>query len=282
MDKYTFIDTDYFVDNKYLDKYLELIASNANTSESTTTQIHHILPRCYFVLTQNPLDDSDDNRVVLEYKDHILAHYYLCLCATNNLKYKLENAFLMLSNLKRVPDFRPNELTHYTEIYESCISARKGVAPPNKGKPMSEEQKRKISNSLRGHSVSDSSRIKMREAQLNMSAEKRMNITLGTQNRNYVPSIETRAKMSKSQLGHTVSTETRAKIGASNKKQRGQKWYTNGIECVLLCPGDCVPEGFHRGTLRKGKHWYNNGVKEILTLTPPEGFVQGRLTNEKQ
>ena len=73
---------DLVIDNEYLDKYCELIESNKNTKrEKFKTQKHHIIPRYYYKYNNLEIDNSKENLVNLLYKDHILAHYYLCMCS---------------------------------------------------------------------------------------------------------------------------------------------------------------------------------------------------------
>lgn len=269
--------TGYFIDNEYLDSYVKLVESNAVAESSVGTQIHHILPRCYFLLINESIDNTKENLVVLSYKDHILAHYYLALCTKSNLRYKLETAFIMLCNFNSIEEFNPENLSSYQEIYESVIKGRKGVSPPNKGRPMSEEQKSKISKSHIGKKASQEAREKMRKAALNMSPEKRAKIAEANRNKNYIPTEETRSKTSESLKGHAVSAETRRKIGEGNKKQLGNRWYTNGEICILVRPSESIPEGFHKGTLRGGTFWFNNGTEELRAVECPEGFKKGRL-----
>lgn len=72
-------------DNEYLNKYVQLIRKNQkNKFNVYTSQRHHILPRCYFKFTKQKIDNTKSNLVNLLYKDHLLAHYYLCLCANDD------------------------------------------------------------------------------------------------------------------------------------------------------------------------------------------------------
>lgn len=69
-------------DNLYLIKYVDLISENeSKVPTASITENHHIIPRCYFKHYNLIVDDSKDNLVTLSLIDHILAHYYLALCA---------------------------------------------------------------------------------------------------------------------------------------------------------------------------------------------------------
>lgn len=73
---------DSFIDNEFFSLYCSLIENNLLTScKRGITQRHHIIPRYYFKRLNLPVDNSKENLVNLQYKDHILAHYYLSLCS---------------------------------------------------------------------------------------------------------------------------------------------------------------------------------------------------------
>lgn len=75
------LDLDIVIDNDYLNKYITLIQTNAVTlRQRNKTQRHHIIPKWYYKKNNLPCDNSPENLVNLEYKDHILAHYYLEKC----------------------------------------------------------------------------------------------------------------------------------------------------------------------------------------------------------
>lgn len=95
------LETGMFLDNEYLDKYIELISSCA-LSERTlySTQRHHILPVAYYKKLKLPVDNSNSNVVLLAYKNHILAHYYLTFCTVEWLRGKTASAFMILTALK--------------------------------------------------------------------------------------------------------------------------------------------------------------------------------------
>jgi hypothetical protein len=80
-----------FIDNEWLEKYLELVKLNCTNRRITgKTQEHHAIPVNSYWTSIKPykraealkLAESDKNnfKIHLLYKDHLLAHSYLTLC----------------------------------------------------------------------------------------------------------------------------------------------------------------------------------------------------------
>lgn len=85
-----------FIDNQYLDEYIELILNNYGTSlKKGCTQKHHVIPvSCYFkdsfdftshrkAALQLANKDPNNYQVNLDYATHLKAHYLLCRCSHN-------------------------------------------------------------------------------------------------------------------------------------------------------------------------------------------------------
>lgn len=90
--------TTYFIDNEFLDLYCSLIYSNLNTNKvRCKTQKHHILPKCYFKLLDEEIDNSSNNLVNLLFVDHLLAHFYLYKCTSGELKIFMAFAVIKMS-----------------------------------------------------------------------------------------------------------------------------------------------------------------------------------------
>ena len=70
------------IQNVYFEKYLNLIKDRGN-STAKTRQKHHIVPTSYFRYKNIPVDKSPGYIVMLDYRDYILAHYYLSLCSSS-------------------------------------------------------------------------------------------------------------------------------------------------------------------------------------------------------
>lgn len=119
----------YFVDNEYLSKYVRLVEIHSNTrGRHTLTNEHHIIPRSWFKLMRKEVDNSPHNLVTLTYREHVLAHYFLCLCTKDELKFANELALIGLVNRKCLSESNRQLVKHlplYNNIYESYIKHRK-------------------------------------------------------------------------------------------------------------------------------------------------------------
>lgn len=140
--------TQDFIDNEYLDKYVDLIDKNFSTDAvSKQTNKHHIIPAYYFRHFDLPIDNSDENLVNLYYRDHMLAHLYLSGCTEGRNRYwNLYSIFMMSGQRYLAADELEflEKLPEYQTLYEQAISA----AP----------------NHRKGTTVSEETRQRMREA----------------------------------------------------------------------------------------------------------------------
>lgn len=120
---------EYFVDNEYLLKYAQLVETRrAAGNRHTLTNKHHIVPRSWYKLMGKEVDNSRTNLITLTYREHVMAHYYLCLCTRDNLKYANELALIGLANRKCLSDIDRQlvkNLPLYNNIYESYVKHRK-------------------------------------------------------------------------------------------------------------------------------------------------------------
>ena len=172
------------IDNSYLDFYCQLIDNNRSTKkEKSKTQKHHIIPRYYYRENNLEIDNSKENIVYLDYKDHILAHYYLCLCS--NDKYRFNNQcalffFLGKRNYTKAFYLERKEfiesLDDYTVIYQDfCkrngeLSSKRNLGKT--GKHCSKETKRKISEANKGRPSKNKGKHIWSDAQRRYLSEK--------------------------------------------------------------------------------------------------------------
>ena len=147
------LSTGYFIDNNYFNLYYNLICNSRVQKEKFKTNTHHILPRHYFKKRNLELDNSQDNVVVLLFKDHMLAHLYMSGCTTGQDKYWNIYAISQMSG-HIVNDCDKNSfaeitsLNYYQSLYEDAIKA----APNHrKGTKVSEETREKMRRAQAGH-----------------------------------------------------------------------------------------------------------------------------------
>ena len=119
---------DYFIDNKYLQKYSQLIERHTRTpSKPSQTHKHHILPKSWFKLTGNVINNDLNNLVNLPKREHVLAHYYLCLCTEDPFKYANQLALMCLQTHKTLNIVEKQllyDLPMYNNIYEDFLQKR--------------------------------------------------------------------------------------------------------------------------------------------------------------
>lgn len=83
-----------YLDNIYLDKYLDIMFNNISTKKDIGTQSHHIIPVINYWKSSEPYNrqialkfakqDTNNKEINLLYADHLLAHAYLTLCTDLN------------------------------------------------------------------------------------------------------------------------------------------------------------------------------------------------------
>ena len=122
--KETLLSLNGFVDNEYLEHYCSLVERNTRTPQrGGLTNKHHIIPKSWFKLNNKEIDNTMSNLVNLVYREHVLAHYYLCLCTTGELLFANELALVCLCSRKKlnvVDKQLVTKLPLYNNIYEDC------------------------------------------------------------------------------------------------------------------------------------------------------------------
>lgn len=125
--KQKLINTGDFIDNEFLDKYIDLVDKNkSRKSESCKTNSHHILPSYYYRHHNLEVDNTPTNRVNLLYRDHMLAHLYLSGCTTGRNRYWNLYSIFMMPGQKYCTDDEIKflqSLDEYQKLYEEAISA---------------------------------------------------------------------------------------------------------------------------------------------------------------
>lgn len=279
--KLTLLELNLVVNNDYLDKYVQLIMENeSRTKEKFRTQIHHIIPRCYYVHHNKKVDSSKLNTVVLLHKDHVLAHYYLYRCAKeewfqianidafkhvlNNVAYK-EQSFYDYERKMFVM------LDDYQLMMEKTNQAKSKRMTGIPRGPMSEEHKEKLRQANLGKTQSLETRQKRSEANRGQKrtqefCQRMSQLATGRKMSEEAikKAIETRAKNG----NNRASDETREKMRLSAMgKHKGKIYVNNGIVSRMIHPDefDNLSADWVIGNI-KGRKWMTNGSSNTMVF----------------
>jgi hypothetical protein len=108
----------------------------------------------------------------------------------------------------------------------------------HKGKTLSEEHRRKISEFGKGRIISEETKLKISEANKGNILTEEHKTKLSVAHKGKIHSEETRKKIGEGHKGSIFSDETKRKIGKVNK---GKKWWNDGCgNCKIMieCPGN--------------------------------------------
>lgn len=123
--KQKLLKTTYFIDNQYLNEYVELVTTRGVSSSAFRTQTHHIIPKTYFKHMKLEVDNSEANLIELLYKDHVRAHLLLTKCSTGFLKrnngYAVRYLLSSLMKKRYYKDLTELDYDHLQEIYENSL-----------------------------------------------------------------------------------------------------------------------------------------------------------------
>lgn len=154
------------IDNRYAKWYYTIIENAKPRQNDGYVEKHHIIPRCIGG------SDTEDNIVLLTYREHYLCHWLLTKFSTGRTYRKMCTALGVMSGTR----------TKNADLYDRSkqISSwqydrsKRAFRDGRVGVPMSDEQRKKLSDigktkvgSLSnswGYKHSDESRQKMREA----------------------------------------------------------------------------------------------------------------------
>lgn len=199
--------------------------------------LHHKFLRSWSKKEKEAQDDDDDNLVSLSEGDHFLAHFYIWKSTKKGYRASAALAVRMMyrKSLKYITAeiaediakvWEHKEYTHSEETRQKLSVANKGHASPNKGKPMSEETKRKISEAEKGKKMSEEAKLKISTALKGkklgeFSEEHKRKLSAARKERKI--SDETKLKLSNALKGRKFSEETKRKMSEARKAYWAKK-----------------------------------------------------------
>jgi hypothetical protein len=193
-----------YLQNKYTTWYNNIIATAKSRvlSNKTYTELHHIIPRS--------LGGNNDpsNLVKLTAREHFVCHLLLPRMLVGIAKRNM--TFAIWSMLNRDHSRQRSRHKVNSRLYQRLkIQVAKALSQLHKGKIVSEETKHKISAKAKGR-ISPNKGKPMSEDQ-----KQKMRDTIAINGRSILP--ETVEKILESRKGYRHSEETKQKIGAGNK-----------------------------------------------------------------
>lgn len=192
---------DVFEYNQHFVAMMNIInSSRLNQPESGHK--HHIIPKCWFNMNNLPIDNSNNNIVLLSYEDHVKVHKLAYMCAKDStFKGKMAYAY--------------HRLTQGDVVSNDCFKGEKSAMY---GKQHSEESRKKMSEAKKGKSMSKEHYDKLSKA---FKGEKNPFYGKHHSEEQRKKWSEMRKGMPSVNKGKKASEDTRQKIGAAFK---GKTW----------------------------------------------------------
>ena len=227
---------------------------NKNTLEGYYEK-HHILPKCMGG------SDSEDNLVLLTYREHVLAHMLLTKIYPNN--YKLFHAIYFMMNSNGFKVIKHLNTKYLEQIRTNSIKmlreTNSGKNNPMYGKHISEKHKKILSN-VNKRKRSDLTKKRMSEAQKGKTHSK-----------------ETKEKLSKIHIGMKIHSEEHKKLLSVNWSGSKNPNFGKDLsgENNPRAKKVISPDGKVFDTIKSCAKYYNKGVDTIrrwIKEKPEKGF----------
>lgn len=170
---------------------------------------HHIIPRCWFIMNNLPIDNSDANLVLLTKEQHGKIHKLMSLCAKDE---QLKRNMVIAAHLMGLPTIS----LKYTHTKE----ARQKISEAMKGHTFSEDTRRKMSERAIGRQFSDEHRKKLSESLKGRHLSDEHRKKLSESRKGCIFSEEHKKKISEARKGCIISEEQRRKISSTLKNRK--------------------------------------------------------------
>lgn len=192
------------LDNKYSRLYFRILDS-AQKEARRNGEKHHIYPKSFGGT------NDESNMVKVSLREHFLCHWLLIKCTEGLANYKMLCAF---GGMCRGREFKSSWR------YEA---ARRAASEARKGKPFSEDHRKKLSLAKKGRKITNEAQLRAleqgRKKGRKLTEEQKQ--TLSAAHLGIRQSKETKQKISQTMTGNRFfSEETRQKIADS---KRGKK-----------------------------------------------------------
>lgn len=220
---------------------------------------HHVVPKCLGG------DDTEENLVLLTYREHVIAHMLLVRIYPNN-----DDLIRAVSFMLEVDRFNENGELITIKLKNTRIAEKikleaaelnRGVNSPSYGRKLTEEHKQRISNANKGKLKSPETRRKMSEAQKGKKH-----------------SEDTKKLLSEIHKGKKVHSEERklelSKRWKENNPRRNMDMTGKNNPSSITIIG---PDGVRHESIKLASKFYNipyNTLRNWVKNNPEKGFLK--------
>lgn len=199
-----------YKDQRHLSRYLKFIQTRPNKQVKYSTHLHHILPKAkdFFPEYKN-LKEHRWNGIYLTEREHYIAHYLL------HKAFPGTSQTLAFYNMANITGKRNSRA--YQEARKAHIESLKVLhTNPERNKKIGDHWRGRkrptVSEKLLGHTVSEETRQKLRNANVGK-----------------IVSEETRLKLSKASKGKVLGPAPTERKQNISQARKGSRPYNNGI-----------------------------------------------------
>lgn len=148
-------------ENPFWNNVLEIFKRNESFEKKKTPgrALHHKYPRAFSRMLNESEDNDSDNLISLSFQDHFMIHYYYYTLAKEKFKSRMALAFKLMADIEvgSIKEISSIEIAEkVAKAHQEATELANEFSSNNlKGRIISEEQRKQISESLKGHPVSE-------------------------------------------------------------------------------------------------------------------------------
>lgn len=135
---------------------LEIFERNESFEKKKTPgrALHHKYPRAFSRMLNESEDNDEDNLISLSFQDHFMIHYYYYTLAKEKFKSRMALAFKLMADIEvgSIKEISSIEIAEkVAKAHQEATELSNEFSSNNlKGRTISEEQRKQISESLKG------------------------------------------------------------------------------------------------------------------------------------
>ena len=195
--------------------------------------LHHKYPRAFSRILNENEDNDEDNLISLSFQDHFMIHYYYYVLSKEKFKSRMALAFKLMTDTEigSIKEITSVEMAKkIAQAHQDATKlANEFLSIHGKTRTVSEETRKQIANTLRGHTISEETRRKIAESKTGQKWTEEQKAKLSERRMGHPDYLtdEGRQRIKeanrKNKLGIKASEETRRKMSESQKGKHSQK-----------------------------------------------------------